>query len=148
MSYTSTPLPSPALKDSDDHLRRRRTPTKRRLRSKLLFVLVTVLLAICVYASFIDDSMGEAEAAISCAFCLGLLMPLQALAHVGDDAFVDFFVGFCINLGVRPSVAQSKSRKLIGGADRGRGRLRRSSRNPGPDPRTRPQEHQPREPRG
>ena len=64
-------------------------------------MLIAVLLAICVWASFIDDSMGEVEAAISCAFCLGLLTPLKALAHVGDDAFVAFFVGFCTNLGVR-----------------------------------------------
>ncbi|KAL8276271.1 hypothetical protein RQP46_011345 [Phenoliferia psychrophenolica] len=105
-SYSSAPL-SPARPlsphsplEGDEHLRRRRAPTARRLRSKLLFVLIAVLLAICVWASFIDDSMGEVEAAISCAFCLGLLMPLQALAHVGDDAFVAFFVGFCTNLGI------------------------------------------------
>lgn len=97
-----TPLKSPASAAAFDPLyRRRRLHPPRKLRAKLLFVLITVLLAICVYASFIDDSMGEVEASISCGFCLGLLVPLQALAHVGDDAFVDFFVGICTNLGVR-----------------------------------------------
>lgn len=75
-------------------------PTKRKLRSKLLFALITVLLGLCVYASFIDNFLNEVEASISCGTCLGLLIPLQALAHVGDDAFVDFFVGFCTNLGI------------------------------------------------
>ncbi|SCV68233.1 BQ2448_354 [Microbotryum intermedium] len=70
------------------------------LRSRLLFVLITLLLVICVYASFVDDFMGDVEAAISCGACIGLLVPLQALAHVGDDAFVDFFVGFCTKLGI------------------------------------------------
>ncbi|SGY18076.1 BQ5605_C015g07970 [Microbotryum silenes-dioicae] len=68
------------------------------IRSRLLFVLIALLLTICVYASFVDDFMGDVEAAISCGACIGLLVPLQALAHVGDDAFVDFFVGFCSKL--------------------------------------------------
>lgn len=45
--------------------------------------------------------MGDVEAAISCATCIGLLAPLKALANVGDDAFVETFVGFCSKLGVR-----------------------------------------------
>lgn len=74
----------------------------RKLRSKLLCILVTILLAICVYASFQDDFLDVVEAGISCGTCLSLLVPLQALAHVGDDAFVDFFVNGCIKLRVSP----------------------------------------------
>ncbi|ORY88479.1 Metallo-dependent phosphatase-like protein [Leucosporidium creatinivorum] len=44
--------------------------------------------------------MGAVEAGISCGTCIGLLLPLKALANVGDDAFVDFFVGFCTKLGI------------------------------------------------
>ncbi|BGP27692.1 hypothetical protein JCM10295v2_006667 [Rhodotorula toruloides] len=44
--------------------------------------------------------MGDVEASISCATCIGLLAPLQALARLGDDAFVDLFVGFCTKLGI------------------------------------------------
>lgn len=79
---------------------KQQTTTTRRLRSKLLFALITLLLAVSVYASFVDDFMGDVEAAISCGTCIGLLLPLKALASVGDDAFVDFFVGWCTKLGV------------------------------------------------
>lgn len=76
------------------------TKKPRGLRSKLLFIAITLLLAICVYASFVDSFLDQVEAGISCGTCIGLLVPLRALAHVGDDAFVDFFVGFCTKLGV------------------------------------------------
>lgn len=71
------------------------------LRTQLLVLSVVLLLAVCVYASFVDDFMGDVEASISCATCIGLLAPLQALARLGDDAFVDLFVGFCTKLGAR-----------------------------------------------
>lgn len=74
--------------------------TKRTLRSRLLFATIVVLLAVCVYASFVDDFMGDVEATISCGTCIALLAPLQALARIGDDAFVDLFVGFCTKLGI------------------------------------------------
>lgn len=77
--------------------------TGRRLRAKLLFGLISILLAVSVYASFVDDFMGDVEAAISCGTCIGLLLPLKALANVGDDAFVNFFVGWCTKLGVSSS---------------------------------------------
>ncbi|CDR46236.1 RHTO0S12e01882g1_1 [Rhodotorula toruloides] len=70
------------------------------LRTQLLVLSVVLLLAVCVYASFVDDFMGDVEASISCATCIGLLAPLQALARLGDDAFVDLFVGFCTKLGI------------------------------------------------
>ncbi|TKA54510.1 hypothetical protein B0A53_03203 [Rhodotorula sp. CCFEE 5036] len=73
---------------------------KRTLRSRLLFATIVVLLAVCVYASFVDDFMGDVEATISCGTCIALLAPLQALARIGDDAFVDLFVGFCTKLGI------------------------------------------------
>ncbi|GAA5973924.1 hypothetical protein JCM21900_004999, partial [Sporobolomyces salmonicolor] len=73
---------------------------KGELRSRCLCITVAILLAICVYASFVEDFMGDVEMAISCGTCIGLLAPLQALAHVGDDAFVDLFVGFCTKLGI------------------------------------------------
>ncbi|BGP43548.1 hypothetical protein JCM10449v2_007589 [Rhodotorula kratochvilovae] len=70
------------------------------VRSRLLCISIAVLLAVCIYASFVEDFMGNVEAAISCATCIGLLAPLQALANLGDDAFVDLFVGFCTRLGI------------------------------------------------
>ncbi|GAA5877305.1 hypothetical protein JCM3774_001632 [Rhodotorula dairenensis] len=76
------------------------SPQKRTLRSRLLFATIVVLLAVCVYASFVDDFMGDVEATISCGTCIALLAPLQALARIGDDAFVDLFVGFCTKLGI------------------------------------------------
>ncbi|KAI5478729.1 hypothetical protein MNV49_004654 [Pseudohyphozyma bogoriensis] len=94
-SYGTSASPAPP-----HHRRKRRQAPPRKLRSKLLFVVVSVLLGVCVYASFVDDFMGDVESAITCGTCLGVLVPLQALAHVGDDAFVDFFVGFCTNLGI------------------------------------------------
>ncbi|GAA5886496.1 hypothetical protein JCM16303_001431 [Sporobolomyces ruberrimus] len=74
--------------------------TKKDFGSRCLCVSVSVLLAVCVYASFVEDFMGDVETAISCGTCIGLLAPLQALAHVGDDAFVNLFVGFCTKLGI------------------------------------------------
>lgn len=104
-SATSSPARSfvdSANPDSTTNRRRRPpAPPKRKLRSKLLFTAISLLLALCVYASFVDDFMGVVEAGISCGTCIGLLLPLKALANVGDDAFVDFFVGFCTKLGVR-----------------------------------------------
>lgn len=104
-SRTSSPARSfvdSANPDSATNRRRRpAAPPKRKLRSKLLFIAISLLLALCVYASFVDDFMGAVEAGISCGTCIGLLLPLKALANVGDDAFVDFFVGFCTKLGVR-----------------------------------------------
>lgn len=99
-SYGSTIDPDSASATVPYRRRRARQVGPTRLRSKLLCALVTVLLGICIYGSFVDDFMGTVEDGISCGFCLGLLMPLQALAHVGDDAFVDLFVGFCSKLGV------------------------------------------------
>ncbi|KAM0790378.1 hypothetical protein ACM66B_003260 [Microbotryomycetes sp. NB124-2] len=93
--------PAPSISHVTLHSRRHRpAPPERKLRSKLLFAAITLLLAICVYASFVDDFMGVVEAAISCGTCIGLLAPLKALAHVGDDVFVNFFVGWCTKLGI------------------------------------------------
>lgn len=105
----------------------------RRLRAKLLFALIAVLLAISVYASFVDDFMGDVEVAISCGTCIGLLLPLKALASVGDDAFVNFFVGWCTKLGV--GSLSSNHRLQLNRvyysvlADRRRGCVRRRSRH-------------------
>ncbi|GAA5907151.1 endopolyphosphatase [Sporobolomyces salmoneus] len=77
--------------------------TKKESGNRCLCISVSILLAVCVYASFVEDFMGDVETAISCATCIGLLAPLQALAHVGDDAFVDLFVGFCTKLGIEDS---------------------------------------------
>ena len=99
-SYGSTIDPDSACATVPYRRRRARQAGPSRLRSRLLCGLVTVLLGICIYGSFVDDFMGTVEDGISCGFCLGLLMPLQALAHLGDDAFVDMFVGFCAKLGV------------------------------------------------
>lgn len=91
--------------------------TKKDFGSRCLCVSVSVLLAVCVYASFVEDFMGDVETAISCGTCIGLLAPLQALAHVGDDAFVNLFVGFCTKLGVSPphylSITDEQSSALL-----------------------------------
>lgn len=105
-SYGSTTDPQSGSTTVPYRRRRARQVGPTRLRSKLLCGLVTVLLGICIYGSFVDDFMGTVEDGISCGFCLGLLMPLQALAHVGDDAFVDLFVGFCSKLGVSTIAAR------------------------------------------
>ncbi|BGP20196.1 hypothetical protein JCM10213v2_008331 [Rhodosporidiobolus nylandii] len=70
------------------------------LRSRLLLALIALLVLLCVYASFADDFMGDVESAVSCGTCIALLAPLKALANVGDDAFVETFVGFCSKLGI------------------------------------------------
>ncbi|GAA6037470.1 hypothetical protein JCM8097_008204 [Rhodosporidiobolus ruineniae] len=100
-SPSSTP-PSlgPASPSSSKPPSSRRARLRSNLRSRLLCLVIAVLLAVCVYASFVDDFMGDVEAAISCATCIGLLAPLKALANVGDDAFVETFVGFCTKLGI------------------------------------------------
>ncbi|GAA5820836.1 hypothetical protein JCM11251_001836 [Rhodosporidiobolus azoricus] len=92
--------PSPSLHAPDRKPRSRLTSLRHELRSRLLCLTIALLLAVCVYASFVDDFMGDVEAAISCATCIGLLAPLKALARVGDDAFVDTFVGACEKLGI------------------------------------------------
>ncbi|GAA5905328.1 hypothetical protein JCM6882_003745 [Rhodosporidiobolus microsporus] len=99
---SSSPLRSPgspgpaSTKRSSSKLR----TLRHELRSRLLCLTIALLLGVCVYASFVDDFMGDVEAAISCATCIGLLAPLKALANVGDDAFVETFVGFCTKLGI------------------------------------------------
>ncbi len=103
-SYGSTVDPDSASATVPYRRRRARQAGPSRLRSRLLCGLVTILLGISIYGSFVDDFMGTVEDGISCGFCLGLLMPLQALAHLGDDAFVDLFVGFCSKLGVSNSL--------------------------------------------
>ncbi|GAA5835842.1 hypothetical protein JCM5353_003368 [Sporobolomyces roseus] len=91
----TSPSPEPEGRPS------RKVSTERKdFGNRCLCVLVSLLLAVCVYASFVEDFMGDVETAISCGTCIGLLAPLQALAHVGDDAFVDLFVGFCTKLGI------------------------------------------------
>ncbi|GAA5871736.1 hypothetical protein JCM8547_008128 [Rhodosporidiobolus lusitaniae] len=108
-STSSTPRsPSPSRRSSSP-FRSSPSRTKRskiagltgkQLRSRLLCLTIAFLLVVCIYASFVDDFMGDVEAAISCATCIGLLAPLKALANVGDDAFVETFVGFCSKLGI------------------------------------------------
>lgn len=107
-SYGSTLDPDSASATVPYRRRRARQAGPSRLRSRLLCGLVTVLLGISIYGSFVDDFMGTVEDGISCGFCLGLLMPLQALAHLGDDAFVDLFVGFCSKLGVSRLFARAR----------------------------------------
>ncbi|GAA6057978.1 hypothetical protein JCM3770_004596 [Rhodotorula araucariae] len=105
-SYGATRYsPSASLaSDGDMGARRQKRATGARwagqVRSRLLCLSIALLLAVCIYASFVEDFMGNVEAAISCATCIGLLAPLQALANLGDDAFVDLFVGFCTRLGI------------------------------------------------
>jgi len=93
----TSPSPEPEGRPS-----RKVSTARKDFGNRCLCVLVSLLLAVCVYASFVEDFMGDVETAISCGTCIGLLAPLQALAHVGDDAFVDLFVGFCTKLGVNP----------------------------------------------
>lgn len=80
--------------------KRRRKRGAQLLRSRLCFIFVTLLLALCVYASFVEDFMGDVEIAITCGACLGVLAPLKALAQVGDDAFVDLFINICTTFGI------------------------------------------------
>ncbi|GAA5820218.1 hypothetical protein JCM10212_006785 [Sporobolomyces blumeae] len=92
--------PSPSPEPEGRPSRKPSSIKKKDFGNRCLCISVSVLLAVCVYASFVEDFMGDVETAISCGTCIGLLAPLQALAHLGDDAFVDLFVGFCTKLGI------------------------------------------------
>ncbi|EKM49763.1 uncharacterized protein PHACADRAFT_106798 [Phanerochaete carnosa HHB-10118-sp] len=52
----------------------------------------------------IEDALKNAT---DCSSCHALLVPLQTLAHLGDDAFVDTFVSVCDDFGLEdPDVCQ------------------------------------------
>ena len=47
-----------------------------------------------------DDVLDALQKAVDCTSCHALLHPLQALAHLGNDAFVDLLSTVCIQSGV------------------------------------------------
>lgn len=49
----------------------------------------------------LDDILTALEDAVDCASCDALLVPIQALAHLGNDAFVDVFTDLCELVQVR-----------------------------------------------
>ena len=50
--------------------------------------------------SILDKILAAFEGAVDCGSCHALLVPLQALAFLGDSAFVDTFVALCRTLKV------------------------------------------------
>lgn len=60
------------------------------LRTLTLFALST-----SVSADLLSDVETAFENAVDCASCHALLIPLQTLAHLGNDAFVDTIVTVC-----------------------------------------------------
>ncbi|GAA5863566.1 hypothetical protein JCM3774_006528 [Rhodotorula dairenensis] len=61
-------------------------------------LLVLAVTIVPVKAPEILESIYDTAA---CPACLALLMPLQALARRGDEAFTDFAVGFCIQFKIQ-----------------------------------------------
>lgn len=56
--------------------------------------------------TIVDDVLDALQKAVDCASCHALLHPLQALAHLGNDPFVDLLSQVCIQSGVcfRPCI--------------------------------------------
>lgn len=65
----------------------------------VLFSVLSVLGV--VRADLLDDILIALEQAVECAACDALLVPIQALAHLGNDDFVDVFASLCKLVGVR-----------------------------------------------
>ncbi|KAF9500774.1 hypothetical protein BDN71DRAFT_1440275 [Pleurotus eryngii] len=64
---------------------------------KCFYPAVLVLLFIgLVGGTIVDDVLDALQKAVDCASCHALLHPLQALAHLGNDGFVDLLNQFCI----------------------------------------------------
>ncbi|KZV71061.1 sphingomyelin phosphodiesterase [Peniophora sp. CONT] len=96
-------------------------------------------LALCIFAvlgllgaaraDLLDDILTALEQAVECAACDALLIPIQTLAHIGNDAFVDVFASLCKLVGAEdddvcegelartgPILAHSVRQFSIGGA--------------------------------
>ncbi|KAG6829815.1 hypothetical protein H0H87_010044 [Tephrocybe sp. NHM501043] len=68
----------------------------------LWFKALTLLLFSCaVRGSLVDDIVDAIVNAVSCASCHALLVPLQAVAVIGDSAFSDTFIAVCKIVHVR-----------------------------------------------
>ncbi|TDL22142.1 sphingomyelin phosphodiesterase [Rickenella mellea] len=64
----------------------------------LALLTVFSLLATCAFGSILDTILKALESAVDCPSCHALLIPLQGLAHLGNDAFVNTFVSICKDL--------------------------------------------------
>ena len=53
-------------------------------------------------ADVLSDIESALESAVDCGGCHALLVPLQALAHLGNDNFVNTIVTICETFKVRP----------------------------------------------
>lgn len=74
--------------------------------------LVLLGLANAARADLLDDILSALESAVDCAGCNALLVPIQALAHLGNDAFVATFTSLCELVGVRCARSLWLSTKL------------------------------------
>lgn len=93
-------------------------PPKRLLRTRCCLALLLNILVLCIWSLFAGVEQVEEE--VACATCLGILIPLQALAHVGDDAFSKFFIQICTQLHVslemrREDERESELIRVVGG---------------------------------
>jgi len=66
------------------------------------FVLTALCFSRGTQASLLTDILAALENATDCASCEALLVPMQTLAHTGNDAFSSTFTTICTTLGVRP----------------------------------------------
>jgi hypothetical protein len=88
-------------------------PPKRLLRTRCCLALFLNILVLCIWSLFVGVEQVESE--VACGTCLGILIPLQALAHVGDDAFSRFFVQICTQLHVSLPSSSERRRELMRG---------------------------------
>ncbi|KZV71062.1 sphingomyelin phosphodiesterase [Peniophora sp. CONT] len=63
-------------------------------------LLSVALGALGVRADLLNDILTALEQAVDCAGCNTLLVPVQTLAHLGNDAFVDTFTSICKITGI------------------------------------------------
>ena len=59
-----------------------------------------LVLASCTAGSLLDEVLTAFEHAVDCGSCHALLVPLKALALLGDSTFVDTLVTVCQTLKV------------------------------------------------
>ena len=63
-----------------------------------------LLLTLCAAGSLLDDILTAFEKAVDCGSCHALLVLLQSLALLGDNAFVGGIVTLCKTLKVSTTV--------------------------------------------
>lgn len=90
--------------------RRRRKRTEPRTRSLIVasvLVGTAALVAVVGWSTrrdLVDDLATGLESLTSCGSCKTLLVPLKAIAHLGDASFLSTLVTVCVGLGIQDPV--------------------------------------------